>query len=191
MADLDALYEVCLRTGDAGEDAGAIYSDPRLLGDIYVGPYVVLDSGLGFTAVDEEGPGGYGLAAPDTRQFEQEAEQRWWPALRERYALPGSIPTPDDELVTLIHDPPQGSEEVVSEYPAHLHIDLLPRFRGIGLGRKMMDRLIYAVAGAGAQGVHLAVDRRNQRAVGFYQHLGFRRLVDVDDALVMGLRFQG
>jgi len=35
QADLDALYEICLRTGDAGEDATHLYSDPRLLGEIY------------------------------------------------------------------------------------------------------------------------------------------------------------
>ncbi len=71
VSDLDALYEVCLRTGDSGSDASALYKDPRLLGEVYVGPYVMLDGAIGLTAVDSVGPGGYALAAIDTRGFER------------------------------------------------------------------------------------------------------------------------
>src|SRR5262249_39483616 len=45
-ADLPALYEVCLRTGDAGQDATALTRDPTLLGEIYVGPYLAAAPGL-------------------------------------------------------------------------------------------------------------------------------------------------
>ena len=37
-SDLDELYRICLLTGDAGQDATALYQDPRLLGHIFAAP---------------------------------------------------------------------------------------------------------------------------------------------------------
>jgi GNAT superfamily N-acetyltransferase len=187
--DLDALYEVCLRTGDAGEDASDRFADPRLLGEVYVGPYVMMPSGIGFTAIESGVPSGYVLAAVDTRRFEAECEAEWWPPLRARY--PRSVvedPSNDDaEIVALIHDPESPPDEVISLYPAHLHIDLLPVLQGKGVGRAMMSRLLENLRAGGVPGVHLGVDARNLRAVGFYEHLGFEHLDDTDD-VVMGIR---
>jgi ribosomal protein S18 acetylase RimI-like enzyme len=66
------------------------------------------------------------------------------------------------------------------QYPAHLHIDLLPAFQGNGHGRALMDTFCAAMADAGTAGVHVSVVRENVRAFGFYDRLGFTRL-DVDD----------
>ncbi len=40
--DLDALYDICLRTGNSGQDGTAFYEDPRLVGEVYAAPYAVL-----------------------------------------------------------------------------------------------------------------------------------------------------
>jgi ribosomal protein S18 acetylase RimI-like enzyme len=188
-ADLEALYEVGLRTGDAGEDASLLFDDPRLLGEVYVGPYVVLAAGIGFTVLDDAGkPAGYILAAVDTREFEREAEERWWPPLRERYPLTSDDPSAaDEELIDLIHHPELASDEVVADYPAHLHIDLLSHVQAKGVGRMLMNRLFEELRSRGVPGVHLGVDPRNERAIGFYEHLGFTHLGD-DEDVVMGIR---
>lgn len=185
QADLDALYEICLRTGDAGEDATHLYSDPRLLGEIYVGPYVVLDSGLGFTVEVDGRLGGYVLGTPDTRRFEDECEERWWPRLRRRYPDPPSAP--DEHLVAIIHHPPRVPDGVAIRFPAHLHIDLLPQCQGRGLGRQLIDHILTEFEASGAGGVHLGVDRRNRRAIGFYERLGFEPLSETGDGVCFGL----
>jgi GNAT superfamily N-acetyltransferase len=186
--DLDALYEVGLRTGNAGEDATNRLANPRLLGEVYVGPYLMMPSGIGFTAVEDGVPSGYVLAAVDTRRFAAECEAEWWPPLRKRYPLPATDdPTDDAEIIALIHDPESPPDEIVATYPAHLHIDLLPVLQGRGVGREMMRRLLDELRSRGVPGVHLGVDARNQRAVGFYEHLGFTHLDDTDD-VVMGIR---
>jgi len=187
-ADLDALYEVCLRTGDAGEDATNRFADPRLLCEVYVGPYLMMPSGIGYTAVVDGVPSGYILAAVDTRRFEAECEANWWPPLRERYPQPviNDPSTDDAEIIALIHNPESPSDEVVARYPAHLHIDLLPILQGRGVGREMMGTLLDELRAREVPGVHLGVDARNQRAVGFYEHLGFTHLDDTDD-VVMGM----
>jgi ribosomal protein S18 acetylase RimI-like enzyme len=170
-----ALYEICRLTGDAGEDATARYDDPDLLGTVWVGPYLVLEPDLAFVVVDSAGVAGYVLGAADTAAFEAACEEHWWPDLRRRYPEPPSSGdlTPDQELHKWIHHPPKTPEHVLARYPAHLHIDMLPRGQGRGLGRRLVDTLLDALRRRGVAGVHLGVDTANHRAIGFYEHLGF------------------
>ncbi len=61
-------------------------------------------------------------------------------------------------------------------YPSHMHIDLLERARGRGMGRRMMERQIGALRERGSPGAHLAVSVRNTPALAFYERLGFHEL---------------
>ena len=88
--DLDELYRICLLTGDAGQDATALYQDPRLLGHIFAAPYGVLEPALAFVAEDAAGVGGYIVGALDTQAFEERLESDWWPGLRSRYPDPAA-----------------------------------------------------------------------------------------------------
>ncbi len=178
--DLDALYEVCLRTGLAGEDASDVIEDRRLLGEIYAAPYAVLAPELAFVVDDGTGTAaGYVLGALDTRSFEEACERTWWPALRERYpertgdAATGAL---DDLLVGLIHHRRHADDAVVAAYPSHLHIDLLAEVRGAGWGRRLLERLLDELRAGGSRGVHLGVSVANERAIGFYEHVGFVEL---------------
>jgi len=185
--DLDALYDVCLGTGDAGEDGSHLYDNPRLLGEIYVGPYVMLPSGFGFTVVVNGHPTGYLLGTLDTRRFEAECETAWWPELRKRYANPGPNPaTPDAQLTAELHRPQLASDEVVNRFPSHFHIDLLPTVQGKGVGPLMMDRLFSTLEAGDSPGVHMDVATRNTRAIGFYEHLGFSVVESHDNSVIMG-----
>jgi ribosomal protein S18 acetylase RimI-like enzyme len=187
--DEPALYEICLRTGDSGEDATEMYRDPNLLGEIYVGPYLRLAPTLSFVAEDDQGVAGYVLGAADTRAFELACEREWWPALRSRYAL-GVFPanSPDDRLARLIHGPRETSEDVVDRYPAHLHIDLLPDLQGRGFGRRLLETLFDALRTGGVPAVHLGVGLANTRAIGFYERMGFTVVHRYTDSQIMARR---
>jgi ribosomal protein S18 acetylase RimI-like enzyme len=168
--DLETLYDICLRTGDAGQDATHLYSDPQLLGHVYAGPYGVLAPECCFVAEDAEGVAGYVIGAADTRAFEERLEREWWPPLRARYRDPGKrAGTPDERIQRLIHRPDRTPRRITDPYPAHLHIDLLPRLQGQGLGKRMIDRWREAVS----RPTHLGVGTRNERAVRFYRAYGF------------------
>jgi ribosomal protein S18 acetylase RimI-like enzyme len=186
--DERALYDICLRTGDSGEDATAGYGDPDLLGTVYVGPYLRLAPSLAFVGEDGDGVAGYVLGVADTRGFEQACEREWWPMVRSSYP-PSVFPrdSPEGRLVGLIHAPPTADEDVVERYPAHLHIDLLPRLQGGGYGRRLLETLFSALAEAGVSGVHLGVGLANRRAIGFYEHMGFTVVRTHTDSQVMGL----
>jgi len=186
LPDLPGVYRVCLLTGDSGRDGSALFQDPDLLGHIYVGPYVVGQPGTELVLVDDFGVAGYLLAADDTRAYEAWADAEWWPRLRDRYPLRDDD-TPDSRLVRLIHAPERSPDEVMRDYPAHLHIDLMERARGQGLGKMLVERLLTDLRGRGIRGVHLDVAADNLNAKAFYGHLGFKGLAPAPESL-MGLR---
>ncbi|AKH16318.1 GNAT family N-acetyltransferase [Deinococcus soli (ex Cha et al. 2016)] len=191
--DRAALYRICLETGASGQDATHLYTDPLILGHVYAGPYLTHAPGFAFV-LEDQGSGevtGYVLGVPDTAAFEATLDREWWPPLRELYPDPAGVPradrTPDERIAHLIHWPPRAPQAVLTGYPAHLHIDLLPAAQGGGQGRALMTTLLDALRGAGARGVHLGVGESNTRAQGFYQHLGFRELSRAPGAVTYGL----
>ncbi len=82
--DLDDLYRICLQTAGNGEDATALFRDPKLPGHVYAAPYALFEPSLAFVSEDAGGVGGYIVAALDSETFERRLEQEWWPALRAR-----------------------------------------------------------------------------------------------------------
>ncbi|MDG2025869.1 MAG: GNAT family N-acetyltransferase [Acidimicrobiales bacterium] len=177
-ADTDACYEICLRTANNGEDATDLHTDPRIVGEVWVAPYLAHHPECAFVVEDDQGVGGYIVGAPDTAAYDEWADRVWFPPLRERHPA-GSFPDSkaDGDCVNLIHTPPVMPAEVTSEYPAHLHIDLLPRLQGRGFGKQLMNALFAACREAGADAIHLGCSPENTNAIAFYQHLGFSDLM--------------
>ncbi|HXB49855.1 MAG TPA: GNAT family N-acetyltransferase [Streptosporangiaceae bacterium] len=193
-ADLDALYQICLLTGDRGQDATSRYHDPKLLGHCFAAPYGLFEPSLAFVAADISGVAGYIVGALDSQAFEKRLESNWWPQLRTRYpepppGLPAQQWTPDQQLAHFIHHPDRTPDDLAARYPSHLHIDLLPRLQARGYGRQLIQTLTTALRDQGSSGVHLRVTPGNERAVRFYRHIGFAQLPAADtDLFVMDLR---
>ncbi|HTM76768.1 MAG TPA: GNAT family N-acetyltransferase [Devosia sp.] len=179
-ADLDALYTIALVTGDSGQDATALHSDGKLIGHIYSAPYGVLEPELAFVAEDELGVAGYVVGTTDTLAFAQKLERDWWPALRQRYPDPEAVApearTADQQRSFAIHHPETPPDAVVAAFPAHMHMNLLPRLRGQGIGTQLFDRWIETAHGLGARAVHVGVSPTNPGGLGFWQARGFVRL---------------
>lgn len=192
LQDLPGVYRVCLQTGDSGNDATSQYRNPDLLGHVFVGPYLVGDPRHAFVLADRESVAGYTFAVEDTLAFEEWERTSWWPILREQYPLipqgTGELTENDEALIRLIHQPKSAPEDVVEDYPAHLHIDLLPRALGQGFGRHLMELIIERLRGREVRGVHLGVGPENSNAIAFYKHLGFTVLREESDDIYMGMR---
>jgi ribosomal protein S18 acetylase RimI-like enzyme len=189
-SDLDAIYRVCLLTGASGQDASDLYKDHKLVGHMFAGAYGVLRPKSALVVEDAEGVGGYIIGAPDTPAFEAELERAWWPSLRTRYPdPPGRYRdlTPDERLIRGFHHPQLTPPAITDPYPAHLHIDLLPRFQRRGLGRSLIDRWLQLMRSFGVSGVHLGVGAANERAVRFYRAYGFHELDVGPGALVFAI----
>lgn len=176
--DREAVYDICLRTGDNGGDASGQVS-AGLMGDVWAGHYLALEPATCLVAFDGGAVVGYVIGTPDTRAFEARCEAEWWPRLRQRYAAPhpaGADPrgwTLDERLRHLVHRPLRSPDEVVSGHPAHLHLNLLPVAEGRGVGRALLTDALAALVAQGAPGVHVGVSPANLRALRFWSRGGF------------------
>lgn len=187
------VYDVCVRTADAGRDARGLLSVDDLWGDIFAGPYLALEPELAFVLDDGERVVGYVLGTADTARWAAEHRARWLPRVAARYPRPaagaddgvrdgagdggaGGAAGPtarEADLVHLLHHPEWNVHPELAAYPAHLHIDILPAHQRGGHGRALLRTFIGALAARGVPGVHLGVSPSNTAARAFYARLGF------------------
>ena len=197
-ADREALYRVCLLTGDHGGDASHVYEDdPDALARIYVGPYLDFHPEFARVLEDQDGVCGYALATPDSRAFYDRYVRCIVPNLRRRFPLPEGDAerwTAAQSVHYRYHNPVSFCPEPYDEYPAHLHIDLIARVHRRGYGTVMMDQLFDRLTTAGVPGVHLGMGAWNERAYAFYRSIGFHELTRVgsetDGTVYMGKRLR-
>jgi ribosomal protein S18 acetylase RimI-like enzyme len=184
--DRAAVYDICIRTGNKGGDARHLYRDHDLLPDIFAGPYVALEPELSFGADNGSRAVGYVVGTADTAFFVRRYRAAWLPRLTYRYpprSASRPAETPTDEMVRLMHSPERMIRPELAAYPAHLHIDLLPDYQRMGLGRALMERLLDALSLSGVPAVHLAMVTANTKARAFYDSMGFEEIaVPGDDA---------
>ncbi|WP_010160836.1 GNAT family N-acetyltransferase [Sphingomonas sp. PAMC 26617] len=196
--DLGSLYAIAVATGDSGSDASREFRYLELLGHVYAAPYAIFEPELALVIEDQHGVAGYCVGALQTRAFEPLLNLRWWPALQKRYPLcplsgSGWRSAADDAIIQLIHHPPRSPYWPAEDYPSHLHINLLPRLKGQGHGRRLLTAWHERSRAMGSTGFHLGVDPRNTLAIGFYQAMGLDRLLPAtttapDDVIWFGAR---
>ncbi|GAA3891457.1 hypothetical protein GCM10022381_36680 [Leifsonia kafniensis] len=183
-ADRADVYRVCLLTGDAGTDATGLYLDETVVADIYAGPYLELEPDLSFVVDTDRGVEGYIIGTADTRQFVRRYREHWLPGFADRHARPaaalgvalGTELSLAEEMADRGYRPENMLIDEVDEFPAHLHINLLPSLQGQGLGRELIRTLLAALRERGVAAVHLGVSPTNASASAFYRRLGFTEL---------------
>ena len=187
--DRDAVYDICVRTGAAGQDARGLYSSDVLLGDIYAGPYLHLTPEHAYVLDDGRRAVGYVIGTASTEDFVAAYLADWLPRMRGRYEPPAPQPASQEEqkLAEMFH-PERMLRPELAPYPAHLHINLLPEYQGSGHGRAMVSTFLASVAAVGATSCHLAVRRANTAAMPFYDKLGWRRIAVADPTSVFYAR---
>jgi GNAT superfamily N-acetyltransferase len=176
-SDLDAVSDICVRTAYNGADSRERYPDLELMPSIFAAPYVRLDPDLAFVADDGSRAVGYILGTADTASFVERYRSEWLPRLSTRYPAPVRRPaTPAEEMVDLMHRPERMVVPELAEYPAHLHIDLLPSHQRSGYGRLLMETFLAELHRRGVGAVHLGMVSGNTRARAFYDRLGFHEI---------------
>ena len=186
-ADTSAVYEICLKTGNSGQDATHLFSDPLVLGHIYVGPYMEFEPQSVFILEDDQGPCGYIMGVLDSQTYYQWMHSEWLPKIRVNYKKPTGNPDTWDEtekITDLLFHPV--SQRLLPDYPAHLHIDLLSRAQGKGQGKLMMDRFIDYLRYNKIPGLHLDLSSSNNRAFNFYRKYGMEELDRDKESIMMG-----
>lgn len=180
-ADRDQVARICLLTAAGGGDATGVYTDDTLMPEVFALPYVEYAPDLAFVVADGDRVLGYAMAVADTAAFVEWWKGAWSPGFAARHPSPGA-PTEhapkftEAELVEAGTSPERMLIDELADYPAHLHIDLLPELQGQGFGRRLIDTLRDALAARGVPAVHLGMDAANTGARAFYDRLGFHEL---------------
>lgn len=186
--DREALVEVCVRTADAGQDATGLFDDDELWGLIFAVPYVERHPDLAW--VVESGDGtvvGYIVATDDTDGFERWFRDEWWPRFADRFPRPAAASSREERIIAYAYER-RSDAAIAGEYPAHLHIDLLPEAQGQGTGRRLIQTLFAELRRRGVPGLHLGMDPANTAAAAFYERIGMQRLPAEQGTLVYGIR---
>jgi GNAT superfamily N-acetyltransferase len=178
--DLEDLYKISLATAFAGHDASHLYADHKLMGQIYSAPYAHLEPQLVLVVEDRDGVAGFAVGTTDTMAWEEKLERLWWPSLRQQYAMPPEADAPrwtaDQRRIVMIHRPTRTPPAVALKFPAHLHLNLLPRLRGRGVGGQLFNEWLTTANEDEEKPAHVAVNRANLGAMRFWERMGFADL---------------
>lgn len=153
-----------------------------------------LEPSLAWVLEDDLGICGYVLGARDTKAFWDRYVKEWLPQMKAIYPScpPASDTSPDANVIRSFYEPHLHFPEAwASRYPSHLHIDLIARAQGRGLGTTMLQTLLLELRRQGSAGVHLEMGLNNVKALKFYSKLGFTELHrdETEEDLFLGLQF--
>jgi ribosomal protein S18 acetylase RimI-like enzyme len=189
--DEPALAEICLLTAASGGDATGVLDDDEIWGNLFVLPYVAHDPEFAFVVeADDRRVVGYVVAAPDTDLFEQWFHDLWWPRFAVRWPEPTADLTPQDGLLSYAYSRQSGTNDYVTEYPAHLHICLLPEVQRVGWGRHLIETEQDRLRQAGVRGLHLVPLSDNLGALEFYRRVGYTALPPEPGLQPFGLKLR-
>ncbi|MHA2247839.1 MAG: GNAT family N-acetyltransferase [Candidatus Hodarchaeales archaeon] len=180
--DRNHIINICCRTGYMGEESSGHFDDPYLFGLLFCLYYVDYEPENCFVAVDEEHNQviGYILSTLDSKKQEKQFRKKMIPKIIRRSFLYTiwrhhrtfrvfwhfrRVFQKDSGLID--------EQTLLTLYPAHLHIDILPQYHRQGIGTKLMEKLETHFKIQKVKGVHLGTGERNTRAILFYKKLGF------------------
>jgi ribosomal protein S18 acetylase RimI-like enzyme len=184
--DRTALFSICLWTANAGTDASSLYSDADYPGLVWSVPYLDFAPEHAFVLDNDGEVLGYIVGAADTVAFENRLDRDWWPMLARKYEGAEPKAPSDAGVLDRIRQPRHTASALSSAYPAHIHINLLPPAQSGGWGRKLIETELASLRRAGAPAMHLGLSLTNDKAYGFYRHLGMTE-IGRDEAIWMGL----
>jgi GNAT superfamily N-acetyltransferase len=149
------------------------------MGHIYSAPYACLEPNLALVLEDATGVAGFVVGTTDTESWEARLERDWWPHLRTQYPDPGEASrdwTPDQKRWAIIHRPERTPTDIARKFPAHMHLNLLPRQQHQGQGAMLVQTWLELARDRGALAAHVGINRANARALRFWARCGFQPL---------------
>jgi len=181
--DQRGILNICYRTGYMGEDLTEknLFNDKKLFGYLFCLYYPRYEPEHGFVAVDTKRDNkivGYILGSDDSVRQSKLFRRKMVPKIalrlflytswryRESYRAVNSFRRADSQ-----ENEPENLNE---EFPAHLHIDILPEYQRKGIGSELISSFEQHMKDLGVPGIHLGTSNYNEKAIPFYEKHGYR-----------------
>lgn len=175
-SDRENLRTVCHETATAP----SLAKSKELVCLLYCDSYLDHEAEHCFALTDDnDNAVGYILCAVDQTKFEEDYEPYRQKAKKISFI---------DAVGQVIEN--KMFRRLFAEYPAHLHVDILPAYQGNGNGTKLIKTLEEHLKEIGVKAVRLSVGTGNVRAQKFYEKNGYVRLACLPGiAVVYGKQF--
>ena len=172
--------DICYKTGYMGEDMTGrdLFNDKLLFGYLFCLYYPRYEPENGFVAVDtDKGKvAGYILGTCDTLNQRKKLilKMGWRIFLRIIFVTIWNYPETIRSLFQFAGNirTKVGFDQISREYPAHLHINILPGYQRMGIGEKLLNTFEDNIRHC-ARGIHLATTDENIKATPFYHKNGY------------------
>ena len=202
------LVEICWKTGLMGRslEGQGRFEDKRLFAMIFALPFAAFQPELCRLAVAGDGEDsravGYLLGTSDSRAEGRFFDRRFAPAIALRLFLYDWWCHPESfkQVMRFLKSeramrkarPAPGASLDPDELggpacPAQLHINLHPDWQGLGLGSRLMASYLAALRERGLPAVFLDTSSMNEKALPFYEKLGFKLVASAKGELWAGL----
>lgn len=188
--DREPVRRIAFETGFMGESAEWYWQDAVSFADIWTAYYTDREPDSSLVAVENSEVIGYLLGCLDSTQAPSPRSAMTRQILRRQlFFRPGTARFLWRAVGDTLRHPHVPSGELRdARWPAHLHIDLTGAARGRGVGRSLMEAWLSHLRERASPGCHLVTLAENERAIGFFQRMGFER--HGPPTLVPGMRLR-
>jgi GNAT superfamily N-acetyltransferase len=182
VADRDEVRAIALATAFHGEPFQAFFKSGEWLADYLMAPYTEIEPEHLFVAEFKGQVVGYLTGVLDSLEFRHKKYRRIYPKLAWSFWTGGVWIHPLNWrfAFSIVANVLKGrlvgdSEDMLAEYPAHMHINVRDGHRQLGIGRRLLDRFVDIVQDAGVSGIHLHTMREEDQHP-FFEAVGFSKL---------------
>ena len=191
QADEAAVENITYRTGFKGEglEERDYFNVKRLFFMIFIAYYARYEPDHFFVAEDDVKREVVGYICGTTYTIRQEKRfaltMIWRIFLRAIFVTSWQSPKTIKTLFGLgrvlpeMRKQPENPIDINGDYPAHLHINVLPEYHHTGIGSQLIQHFEDHLRCLGIKGIHLETSNSNHKAVPFYHKHGYTIVKEV------------
>ncbi len=177
-SDQNDVFTICHKTGYMGEDCSGIFDDVTLFGYMFCYYYIRFEPENCFVAVDssKDRVVAYIIGTPDAQGYQASFSKKVIPRiiLRMIFVTLWRYNKAFKQVLSWNSRHETKENSLPNEkFKAHLHINVLPGYQRLGIGKKLISLFENRLKEKGISGVYLETSNYNSKALPFYEKNGF------------------
>lgn len=195
LDDLTAIVDICYKTGFMGEDltGSGRFNDRTLFSYLFCLYYPLYEIDNCFIAFDDTKNKiiGYILGSRNTIEQEKRFMRKMVPKVALRMCAYTIFFYPESFRAVLLFmknlELKDIEKTVYIEYPAHLHMNILPEYQKRGVGSMLLDTFENHMSNKGVSGIHIWTSNKNVKAIPFYSKHGYEIIYERENKVWNGI----